>query len=479
MTISRVLLILLEVVLLFNFIILVHELGHFLAARARGLYVDRFAIWFGRPLWSRKIGDVTWQLGCIPAGGFVSLPQLSPMEWIEGRTLPSGQPIRPASPLDKIIVAAAGPVFSFGLALIFGAGVWAVGQPVSESELTTTIGYVGKDSSAAKAGLLPGDQLTAIDGVPVTRWGGTEAGSVGWRIVASEGTRIKLSLVRNGKTLEIEVAPEKEEVTGWKRASLRELAVLPAETPMIAKVMPGSPALTAGLQPSDLLTSINGNKLWSSFQLREQLQAGGTNAVRIGFERAGKAQEVTVYPAWATTEDSTRRTAMIGVVWDQTGPLTLTHPTPWRQVHGFVSGMVNTVSALVSPKSDIKPQHLGGPVQILRIYYLLFESPQGWRLALWFSVFMNVNLAILNLMPIPRLDGGHIVLGLMEWIRRRPLSEPLVRWVQTAGAVVVLGFLLYVTSFDVGELFRGGRKAPMPEKVTFETPANPAPAPAK
>ena len=93
MAILRVLLIALEVVLLFNFIILVHELGHFLMARARGLYVDRFAIWFGKPLWSKKIGDVTYQLGSIPAGGFVSLPQLSPMEWIEGKTLPSGAPL--------------------------------------------------------------------------------------------------------------------------------------------------------------------------------------------------------------------------------------------------------------------------------------------------------------------------------------------------------------------------------------------------
>ena len=184
MAILRVLLIVLEVVVLFNFIILVHELGHFLAARWRGLYVDRFAIWFGKPLWSRKIGEVTWQLGCVPAGGFVSLPQLSPMEWIEGKTLPSGEPLKPASPRDKIIVAAAGPLFSFALALIFGVGVWLFGQPVSESELTTTIGHVSPGSTAAEAGLQPGDVITAIDNVPVTRWGGTDAGSVGlflWR----------------------------------------------------------------------------------------------------------------------------------------------------------------------------------------------------------------------------------------------------------------------------------------------------------
>jgi len=115
----KVILICLEVVVLFNFIILVHELGHFLAARWRGLVVDRFSIWFGRPIWQKKIGSVVYSLGSIPAGGFVSLPQLAPMEWIEGRVLENGQPMRPIRPVDKIIVAAAGPVFSLSLAFAF------------------------------------------------------------------------------------------------------------------------------------------------------------------------------------------------------------------------------------------------------------------------------------------------------------------------------------------------------------------------
>ena len=111
------------VVMLFNFMIFIHELGHFFAARWRGLYVDRFQIWFGRPIWKKTVNGVQWGLGWIPAGGFVSLPQMAPMEAIEGRAeLPKD--LKPVTPLDKIIVAAAGPAASFLLAVLFAVAVW-------------------------------------------------------------------------------------------------------------------------------------------------------------------------------------------------------------------------------------------------------------------------------------------------------------------------------------------------------------------
>src|SRR6266702_3767663 len=121
MTILRYIFIALEVVLLFNLLIGVHELGHFLAAKWRGLKVDRFAIWFGKPIWKKKINGVEYALGWIPAGGYVGLPQMVTMEAIEGRPEDTAAeaPLPNVSPLDKIIVAFAGPVFSFGLAIVF------------------------------------------------------------------------------------------------------------------------------------------------------------------------------------------------------------------------------------------------------------------------------------------------------------------------------------------------------------------------
>src|SRR6266478_8821046 len=151
--ILRVVFILLEVVLLFNLLIVVHELGHFLAARWRGLYIEKFGIWFGKPLWKKTISGVQYSLGSLPFGGFVALPQLAPMDIIEGKADVDRAQLPRISALDKIIVAFAGPLFSFLLAVVFAVIIWMVGRPVSESEATTIIGYVVPDGPAAEASL--------------------------------------------------------------------------------------------------------------------------------------------------------------------------------------------------------------------------------------------------------------------------------------------------------------------------------------
>src|SRR6201997_5766721 len=117
--IARVIFILLEVLILFNLLIVVHELGHFLPARWRGLYIEKFGVWFGKPLWKKKINGVEYSLGSIPAGGFVALPQLAPMEVMEGKVETPRELLPPVSAMDKIIVAFAGPLFSFLLAFCF------------------------------------------------------------------------------------------------------------------------------------------------------------------------------------------------------------------------------------------------------------------------------------------------------------------------------------------------------------------------
>jgi regulator of sigma E protease len=152
--------------------------------------------------------------------------------------------------------------------------------------------------------------------------------------------------------------------------------------------------------------------------------------------------------------------------------MSLIYPTPIEQVRGGIDSMVGTFSALFSPKSDIKPQHLSGPVGIIRIYYLLFESDYGWRLAIWFSVVLNINLAIMNMLPVPVLDGGHITLALINLISRRQVPPKVLNWVYQACAVLVIGYIVYVSFYDVQDLKPKGSEAPPPEmKFAPEPPA--------
>jgi regulator of sigma E protease len=235
----------LEVILLFNILIIVHELGHFLAAKWCGLQIDKFAIWFGKPLWSKKVDGVEYILGSIPAGGYVALPQMAPMEAIEGKTETPREELPPASPWQKIIVAFAGPLFSFGLAVAFATIVWFVGKPVSYSEATNVVGYVMPNEPAAKAGLLPGDAIQSIDGHPIHKFFGN-GDSVVWRIVTSTADTIPVVIQRGTETMTINVAPQRDpehEHHWWQRSPTRKIGVGPAQGQIIVKkILPDSPA---------------------------------------------------------------------------------------------------------------------------------------------------------------------------------------------------------------------------------------------
>src|SRR5436190_21019226 len=295
MSILKAIFIFLEVLLLFNLLIFVHELGHFLAARWRGLKIDRFAIWFGKPIWKAKINGVEYALGSIPAGGYVSLPQMATMEAIEGKSESSGQPLPPISALDKIIVAFAGPLFSFLLALAFAVVVMMVGRPVSETEKTTTIGYVVKGGPADKAGLRPGDKILEVDGKPVSKFGGM-GDSVTWRIVRSEGETVELKVKRDGKELEFFPKPAKEPTKLWERKSLRKIQIAPAHDLIVGDLATNSPAKAAGLRSGDRILSMNGIKLYNFETLDDYAESHPSETLALNCERNGQTLEVKVKP---------------------------------------------------------------------------------------------------------------------------------------------------------------------------------------
>ena len=469
--ILRVIFILLEVVLLFNLLIVVHELGHFLAARWRGLYIEGFGVWFGKPIWKKTINGVQYSLGSLPFGGFVKLPQLAPMDMIEGKADLDRAQLPKISALDKIIVAIAGPLFSVLLALFFACVVWAVGHPVSESDLTTVIGYVHHDSPAAKAGLKPGDKILEVDGRPVSRFFGMND-SVVWNVVRSEGPSIPFKIERDGEVRTIDVVPVIAETSGWRRKSTRQVMIQPAVTPLVDDVDKDTPAAKAGVKPGDIITAVNGHRIFNALSLVDEIEKHPTDELTLDVRRTSETLQLKMRPVPLESEGTTK--ARIGIRWDTGGQLSLSHPDPVEQVYHSITSTLQTIGAVASPKSDVKLQHMSGPVMIVRIYYMLFEGDNGWKLALWFSVILNVNLAILNMLPIPVLDGGHIVLALIEGVRRKPVNMKILEWVQTACATLIIGYMLYISFFDIGDLFgKSDRKSP--RKETPAAQASPAP----
>ncbi len=534
-----ILLILLEVVLIFNLMIIVHELGHYLAARWRGLVVEKFGIWFGKPIWAKTINGVEYSLGSIPAGGFVALPQMAPMEVMEGKTETPREQLPPISALDKIIVAFAGPLFSILLACVFAFIVYFIGRPQNEGEVGTTIGFVIPGSPGEKAGLQPGDTVLSVDGEPVHRFGGMSQ-SISWSVIKSQGSAIDFVIDRAGQQLKKTSTFEKEDHELWQRAGFRQVGIGPAETPRIAKISSDSAAARAGLKPLDYVVGINGTKVFSPDHIDQWLQSNpsatvvfdierdgktlqipiavegpliasvlenspgfvagiqpgdrvvGVNgsavfssvavlnavqnhpgeALALDLKRGGKLVQVNVKPAIPDHPKSAKRAiigvgwapdSLAGIVWDGMGRVQMVHTPPVEQLKAAGMTLVNTVNALFTKGSDVGLQHLSGPVGIMNVYYRLFKNEYGWQMALWFSVVLNVNLAIMNMLPIPVLDGGHITLALVEAVRRRPVNTRFLVIVQTGCAYVIMGFLAYVSFFDVGDLF--GRR-----KIAFDKP---------
>jgi len=552
--ILKVILIILEVLVIFNLMIIVHELGHFLAARWRGLVVEKFGIWFGKPLWKKTINGVEYSLGSIPAGGFVALPQLAPMEVMEGEVKTPREQLPPVSALDKIIVAFAGPLFSFLLAVVFAIIVWQVGRPLSEAESTTVIGLLGEDMPAKAAGLKVGDKIIAVDGHPVTRFNGMSSDSIQWSIVRSENSTINVVVEReeNGKTetKTIAVTPETaQKAHWWNRSNLRSIGIGPSTSSIVAQVKPDSAGAKAGLQKDDIITAINGQKLYSPdgiydyikdhpvgpfhlsverpegpadesiakrprksipldfnpkgvliasvekespasaaglqkddvvlsadgqemnsvYEFIDYIGAHADKTVALQVQRSGKSQEIKVTPQVPLgLPEGMKKTGKIGVVpdpsydgvmFDNMGISKLVYPKPLEQVRLSFMAIVNTLDAVMSRKSGVSVQHMGGPVMMMNAYYHMLSSPEGLKMAIWFSVVLNVNLALLNLLPIPVLDGGHITLAIIESVRRKPMNVRLLEYVQTTCALVIIGFMLFIMFFDVQDLpFVGGKR---------------------
>lgn len=453
------------VVFLFGITIFVHELGHFLVARGCGMVVEVFSIGFGPALWKREKDGVTYKIGLIPFGGYVALPQMEPGgKPKEGEE--SKPPLPRVAPWKKILVSLAGVTGNALLAVLLAYIVYWVGKPSAPHERTCSIGFVETNSPAYAEGLREGDRIVAVNGVTVGNWDEFTAAS-------ALSPMAKLDVDTAAGRREIELAMEKNWMGIWMVPGISWVNLCG-----VAGVVPGSSAEAAGIRAKDVIVEFDGRPLHSREHLIYLVNQARDREVPAKVERDGGLVEVRVRP----TYDEASGRALIGVMfntmdidYDQ-----IVHPAPWSQIRQHATGIVRFLKALTSRReARAASQAVGGPVAILIVFWWTVQ--RSLILGIWFTCFFNVNLAIFNLLPIPILDGGHVVFALWEILTRRPLSERFYNRIINFFAILLIALFLFLTYRDIFRwivpLFGRGARAAAVEAVTNEPPAEPAPAP--
>ena len=253
---------------------------------------------------------------------------------------------------------------------------------------------------------------------------------------------------------------------------LRQVGIQPMGTGPVTIALFGAentPAERAGLKVGDIVRSINGEALVSDLQAYHILKANGDKPVEIGYERDGNEATATVTPVVPISPKEDPPRPQIGVAFDQDYEVNrdIIKPAAFKQISDTVKMMWLTIASVASPDSSIGVQHLSGPVGIGKLQYFMLQMDYPVLRIMAFLVLLNINLAILNMLPFPVLDGGHIVLATMEWVAKRPVRVKLLEYIQLCFVFLLFGIMLYVSSKDIFDDFgRGGRKK---EPTVFPT----------
>ena len=434
MVILTIIYVVAAVLLLFGAAIFVHEWGHYFVARKCGMKVEEFAIGFGKVLWKREKDGILYTVRAIPAGGFVKLPQMITSEALEGKNEEDAEPLPEISPWAKIAVAVAGPIMNIVFAVVLATVIYFVGLP--EMITPPVVGNLSKESTEYALGIREGDIVTKIDGQAIPSW--EEA----YKLTALSLTnRFAVTFLRDNDefTHMLTATPISDEIP------IKTLDLPSKFPPIVGRLLEGQAASKAGLKVDDKIISLGGIPIGGRGQLIDELQKNGGKETEIVVLRGSENVTLPITPRMIEGK------VMIGMQFGQ-GPRVYIErhpgPTPWENISEVGSLMWRTLYALFHPKqTGVGVSDLSGPVGILAMLGAMVKT--DYRLALNFLVLLNVNLAILNMLPIPVLDGGHTIMGLIEGIFRRKIPAKLQEWATTGFAVALISLMLYVTFHDV------------------------------
>lgn len=453
----------LAVVLLFGASIFVHEFGHFWVARWRGLKVEGFSIGFGPKIigWRRSGIDYAWRW--IPAGGYVKLPQMVTSDALEGKS--ESEKLPPAAPGAKILVALAGPVMNGLFAFLIATLIYFVGLPIRVNP--AIIGGVEKDSPEAKLGIRPGDRVIALDGKPVKSWENLQM-----TVAMAPTNQFAVTIQRDG-TRQVYLLTAKPN----PQLGLKLLNLDPLDHPTIDEVKADSPAAAAGLKKDDEVVAFAGVPIVGEEQLIALIKGRAGKTCPIEIKRGETRLTLDVTPR---LDPRTGEGMLgIGIIPSRISVYQLQRPgpLPWVLVGDVCQNTFDTIRALLHPKrTGVGVGDLSGPPGILAM--LAIEVKADWRLGLRFMVLLNISLAILNLLPLPVLDGGHIALAVVEKVRGRPLSPRIQEYATTAFAFLLISFMLYVSYNDIVRRFPLFHSM-FDQQVQIQSGSTNAPAPSR
>lgn len=411
-------------------IIFVHEAGHLLVAKAFRMRVLTFSLGFGKRLWGRRRGETDYRISAVPLGGYVKLAGEDPDE--EGHD-PRDFPNRPR--WQRILVYLAGPAMNGVLAVLLVAGLFMVGVDVPALQsIPAEVGTVEAGSPGDAAGIRPGDRIVAIDARPVEQWK-----QVAFAIMTSVGRELAVEVERDGERLLFTVVPAR-----LAEYEIGDAGIYPRLLPRIAQLVAGAPAANAGLRVGDEVRAVDGRSLANAAELIAHIETRAGTPVRLEIVRGGAPLAITVVPA---TVDGKGRIGVLLSLQQRYGPARAFVES--LRFNGEIARQSLVVVGKIFTREVKARSALAGPIEIAA------QSGQaaraGWKSLVYLMAVISTSIGLLNLFPIPVLDGGQIALLLVESTLRRDLPDRVKERVNQTGLALIVLLMLTVLYFDLAK----------------------------
>ncbi len=425
-------------IIVLGILIFIHELGHFLAAKASGVGVEKFSLGFGPRLVGIQRGETEYRISLLPLGGYVKMVGEAPGEEITEELRAKSFTHKPL--WKRASIVAAGPAMNLVLAVVLMPLIFMIGIQVPVYlEKPAEVGYVAPGEPADRAGIRKGDTVVSVAGKETGNWEELLMG-----LAMGPGKELEVGFLRDGSRLETTIVPDVSEATGAGYGG-----VFPPMEPVIGGVAPGFPAMDAGLKPGDRILSVNGAPITHWAELESAIHKSGDKKV-IKVARGGEEPSFEITPVY----NEEAKAYLVGIS-RQEEQVTRQYGFVESIQRGVASGVDMTYKLFVVVKGlivgDYSLKTLGGPIMIAQVAGQAAESGIADLLSL--MAFLSLQLGIINLFPIPVLDGGHLVFFGMEAVKGRPLSEKFMAAAQQVGIALLIMLMLLVTYNDLFRIF--------------------------